>query len=101
MVFVGPPGTLKSCPVCDWRDDAAQLEFATTLAEGANGLTLFEAQRSGAPPAPGVERDEEWRPIDMAVDEFEDVHEPDARRAPPGDATVLYYWRPTYWRLAK
>jgi hypothetical protein len=36
----------------------------------------------------------------MALDEFEDVHEPDCRRAPPGDSTVLYYWRSSFWRKA-
>ena len=98
LVFAKPPGSLTICPVCEWEDDALQLEFATTLAAGANALTLFEAQRSGAPADARFEREPAWRAIDMAVDEFEDCHEPDARRAPVEDTMRLYYWRSTFWR---
>lgn len=53
LTFAEPPGSYEICPVCGWEDDALQLEFATTLAGGANSLTLFEqrsttgARRSG------------------------------------------------------
>jgi hypothetical protein len=98
LVFTGPPGSRDICPVCEWEDDALQLEFPTTLAGGANALTLFEAQRSGAADESHFPRERAWRPIDMAVDEFEDFHEPDHHRAPEDDPTSLYYWRPTFWR---
>jgi hypothetical protein len=96
IVFPEPPGSLALCPVCEWEDDALQLEFATT-AGGANALTLFEAQRAGAPSPPDLARDPSWRPIDLAIDDFDDFHEPGARRAPP-DRTRLYYWRASFWR---
>lgn len=97
LVFSGPPGTHELCPVCDWRDELLALEFPTTYAGGEGSLTLFEVQRAGAPDRPDLARDPSWRDIDMAVDDFEDFHEPGHRRAPQGDPTVLYYWRPTYW----
>ena len=100
LTFAAPPGSGAICPACEWEDDAERLEFATTLGGGVDGLTLFEAQRSGAKVHSEVARDPEWRPIDMAIDDFEDVHEPDCRRAPLGDPTVLYYWRPTFWKRA-
>jgi hypothetical protein len=97
-VFAEAPGSYDICPVCGWEDDALQLEFPTTLAGGANALTLFEAQRFGAASQSQFECEQAWRPIDMAVDDFEDFHEPDRRRAPMDDPTTLYYWRPTFWR---
>ena len=98
LVFDEPPGSFDICRVCGWEDDAVQLEFPTTHAGGANSLTLFEAQRSARATMTQEPRDPAWRPIDMAVDEFEDFHDPDHRRAPADDATTLYYWRPTFWR---
>lgn len=106
-VFAEPPGSYEICPVCGWEDDALQLEFATTLAGGANPLTLLQAQRTFArtgssdprlkPGSPaGVPRDPGWRPIDPARDGFETFGDA-ARRAPGGVA--LYYWRATFWRL--
>lgn len=97
LVFDGPPGSKAVCPVCEWEDDALGLEFATSHPVGADALTLFEAQRAGRPDAPEYAADPTWRPIDMAVDHFEDIHDPEARRAPAGYPTVLYYWRETFW----
>jgi hypothetical protein len=62
LTFAAPPGSGQLCPVCDWEDDAERLEFATTLGGGADGLTLFEAQRFGATIPSGIPRDPEWRP---------------------------------------
>jgi hypothetical protein len=103
LVFSGPPGSYDICPVCDWEDDALQLEFATTLAGGANPLTLAEAQARFERRAAGsfrhsgdTPRDPEWRPIDPARDRFEDFTAPDRPRA-PDDPEALYYWRPSFW----
>ncbi len=99
------------CPICYWEDDALQLEFATTLAGGANGPTLLQAQRvyqdNGAcelemlahvrPPGPGDWRDPTWRPIDPDFDSFADWDSPKRDRVPELDER-LYYWRPTFWR---
>jgi hypothetical protein len=100
IVFTEPPGSYAICPLCSWEDDALQLEFATTLAGGANGCSLLDAQRTFriARPAPGVERDPEWRRIHMGRDSFEEFEAAAPRRAPYDDATRLYYWRPTFWR---
>ena len=109
IVFAEPPGSYDVCPVCSWEDDALQLEFATTLRGGANGETLFAAQRRCMENAyaaasgrgavirpPGVRRDSGWRPIDPVLDSFEDWHAETRRRA-PDDPQRLYYWRPTFW----
>jgi hypothetical protein len=48
LVFDRAPGSYALCPICYWEDDALQLEFATTLAGGANQLTLAAAQQSFA-----------------------------------------------------
>ena len=107
-----PPGYYSICPVCFWEDDALQLEFATTLAGGANAVSLAEAQRNFAgfgaseervrahvrAPAAGVERDPTWRPIDSARDYFPDWQSPDPERAPEEPEDALYYWRPSFWR---
>lgn len=113
LVYHESPGSYEICPVCFWEDDATQLEYATTLAGGANQPTLLETQRNYAElgacesrllayvrrPRPDEPRDSEWRPIDPNRDTFEDFDAPDRRRAPEWDER-LYYWRPTYWCLA-
>src|SRR4051812_45725828 len=100
LTFDEPPGSYDICRVCGWEDDALQLEFATTLAGGANALTLFEAQRSGVATHASCGRDSTWRPIDLTVDAFEDFHDPDASRAPRDGPASLYYWRPEFWHRA-
>src|SRR5215472_13672516 len=84
IVFTQPPGSYEACPVCQWQDDAAQLEFATTCADEPNGRTLYDAQRAVVPSklASRYERDPTWRPIDRAIDRFEDFDGPRDRRAP-------------------
>jgi hypothetical protein len=110
-MFEGPPGSYDICEICFWEDDALQLEFATTLAGGANGVTLEEAQRSymvvaakrperagdTRSPRPDDERDAGWRPIDRTRDEFAEWDDPAPPRVPEVDER-LYYWRPTFWR---
>jgi hypothetical protein len=111
-VFDEPPGSYDICPICFWEDDALQLEFATTLAGGANRPTLVQAQQNVAvhgaseprlvthvrAPGPNDSRDPKWRPIDIARDQFEDWHAPNRFRAPGTDPT-LYYWSDQYWRI--
>ena len=112
LVFGDPPGSFEICPVCFWEDDGLQLEFATTLAGGANGISLADAQRNYAelgaceaasvrhvrPPLPDEPRDPLWRPIDPGWDTFPEWDS--GERAPELDAT-LYYWRPRYWRAGQ
>jgi len=108
LMFHGLPGSYEICEICFWEDDGLQLEFATTLAGGANGQTLQDAQRAYAagfadltsgftrPPAASDRRDPDWRPIDRLRDEFPDWDAADRKRAPANDER-LYYWRPTFW----
>lgn len=111
LVFDEPPGSYAICPVCFWEDDPVQLRWPD-FGGGANRPSLREAQAgylaSGAI-EPGfadsvraAAEDEsfepEWRTLDTSVD---DVEVWDADRAPwPTDLTVLYWWRPTFWRRA-
>ena len=101
LTFAEPPGSYDVCGVCGWEDDALQLEFATSLAGGANPTTLADAQeaflkaevrlaRQGAG-VPRV-RDPKWRPIDGARDRFPEWEGGAKERAPSGDSAVLYYW---------
>jgi hypothetical protein len=113
LVFDHEPGFHKECPVCGWEDNLAQLRFP--LMPGiCNRVSLYEGQRNyrdlgvaergnlGLMRAPveGEEREEGWRPLDL---ERDNVEEPRrgvdyAESYPEDDTTVLYYWRPTYWR---
>jgi Cysteine-rich CPCC len=105
LVFPEPPGSFNICEVCNWEDDAAELEWPTTV-RGANGRTLVESQRvfreglrlGRRPDYPSLPRDPLWRPVDPDRDAFEDCDSPDPVRA-PDDPVELYYWRPTFWRL--
>ena len=98
------PGSYELCAVCYWEDDPNQLRWPNT-AQGANAVSLIEAQRAYAEPgamsAPflGLVRpatnteplDEGWRPIDLEKDSFEAGEDADWTE----DLTALYWWRPT------
>ena len=110
LVFAEPPGSDDICLVCFWQDDMMQLRWPK-LAGSTNAASLIAAQRNFAqlgasedrfvgdvrPPADDEPLDPEWRPI-RDSDPFEAPQD----TAPwPEDRTRLYYWRPTFWRLAK
>jgi len=94
--------------VCFWEDDLVQLRWPAYTG-GANKPSLVEAQQAFAaygvkqermlrhvrPPAADETRDPGWRPV-TAEDDFEPL---DVTAADwPADRTVLYLWRPTFWR---
>ncbi|MFK0237917.1 CPCC family cysteine-rich protein [Streptomyces vinaceus] len=110
LVLDEMPGSHEICPVCSWEDDAVQFRWPTAEV-GANRVSLIEAQRNyrdfGArdergrrfarPPAPDEPIDPSWRPIDPAIDSFEDWEA--GERAPwPQDPALLCWWLPTFWR---
>jgi hypothetical protein len=94
----GWPGSYDICDVCWWEDDPVQFRWPFRRG-GANGGSLFEWQQKlgdAGPSATDVPVDPHWRPIDPAVDEFED--HTDARQRPwPEDRSVLCWWLPTFW----
>lgn len=107
-----PPGYHEVCPICAWEDDLTQLRFVE-MPNAANQVSLISAQqnyeRFGAcvrrhkvrtrAPVPGERRDEQWRPVDPRSDNIERPGRGiDYSTSYPEDTTVLYYWRPTYWR---
>ena len=107
LVFEEGPGSYDICPICNWEDDALQLQFATSLAGGANRLSLINAQREFATKAARLshkhpdaqfpsEMDPAWRPIDPATDKFPHWRGTDIERASVLDES-LYYWRTTFW----
>jgi hypothetical protein len=103
-----PPGSYEICPVCFWEDDNVQLRWPT-WAGGANKPSLIDAQRNFAaisaceervlkhvrPPAQDEPGETGWRPI-VDHDNFEAAGVKEANW--PEDLTVLYWWRPTFWR---
>jgi len=103
----GEQGTYEICDVCYWEDDLGQLRWPWSF--GANAVCLVDAQRNyqrfGAmeerflkhvrPPTPDEPLDAGWRPIDPSRDSFEG---PKSREEWPADTTLLYWWRPTFWR---
>lgn len=109
LMFSEPPGSHEICSICFWEDDAVQLRWPDG-GGGANRPSLRESQRNvmrfGAMeqrfvgtvrrPGAGDRVDDGWRPIDGDRDPFEPrgVQE----RPWPEDRTVLYWWRPTFWR---
>lgn len=109
LTFREPPGSYDICPLCFWEDDNIQLRWPD-WATGANKASLIQAQRNfvefGAseqrlikyvrPPTPTQPIEPGWRPVDLNVDVFEPLA---VQQAPwPDDLTVLYWWRPTFWR---
>lgn len=109
QVFDEPPGSYDICGICFWEDDAIQLRWPDYRA-GANRLSLIQAQAEYAKfgamehrfiglvrqPDDGDLLDPGWRPVDPTADAFEACgHQ---RRSWPEDRTVLYWWRPTFWR---
>jgi hypothetical protein len=98
------------CPVCFWEDDPIQLRWPTYTG-GANKPSLVEAQRhfaaTGAkqervlgyvrPPTADEARDPGWQPV-SGDNDFEPLDA--VERDWPADLTVLYWWRPTFWRLS-
>jgi hypothetical protein len=109
LIFREPPGSYDICEICFWEDDIVMLRWPTT-GGGANHLSLVEAQGNYAEfgasdrahrvhvrPATDDDHIEPgWRPIDPQRDSFEPEGERDAPW--PEDSTVLYWWRPTFWR---
>ncbi|MGZ4183138.1 MAG: CPCC family cysteine-rich protein [Solirubrobacteraceae bacterium] len=109
VIFLEPPGSYDICEICFWEDDIVMLRWPTN-GGGANHASLVEAQHNYAEfgagerahlvhvrPATDAEPVEDgWRPIDLERDSFEP---PGVQEAPwPEDPTVLYWWRPTFWR---
>ncbi len=113
-VFSGPPGTEEVCPICGWLDDLMHLRFP--LFNGMpNGISLVDAQMNysvmGAKdetalknvrfPGPQDERDPDWRPIDLDIDEPQTIPVDFDGLVEPDDPTRLYYWRPEYWQTQR
>ncbi|WP_083418505.1 CPCC family cysteine-rich protein [Pseudofrankia sp. BMG5.36] len=112
IVHDGRPGSSLICPVCFWEDDVVQLRWPL-LDGGANARSLVESQgiynaigvsedrfaNNVRAPMAGEPVDEGFRPINLAIDHFEEVY---VQEEPwPGDRNVLYWWRPTFWRRPK
>lgn len=107
LTLASGPGDYELCPVCFWEDDGAQLRFPMS-SDGANGISLMEAQRVYARTG-GMHRDfarkvrrpradepldEGWRPFDPDLDWTAAALWGDQW---PVNAETLYYWRSTYW----
>ncbi|WDN57574.1 hydrolase (plasmid) [Streptomyces clavuligerus] len=103
-------GDYEICAVCSWEDDLVQLRVPWSF--GANAVCLMEAQanyrRYGAmeerfvtkvrPAAPNEPLDPGFRPVDLARDSFERLGDTGPL---PSDLSVLYWWRPSYWRRSE
>ena len=77
-----------------------------------NGISLIDAQLNysvlGAKDAEALkgvrfpnsddERDPDWRPLDLDVDQPQEMPVDFDGLTEPEDATTLYYWLPTYWQ---
>jgi len=111
-MFREPPGSYDICKICFWEDDVVQLRDPH-LTGGANDLSLLEGQQNfqafGAcearfvghvrRPTEGDFRDPGWRPVNPVHDNLERALPEGGWASPwPDDPTVLYWWRPTYWR---
>lgn len=112
-VFEREPGSHAICPICHWEDNLVQLRFPE-MPGGANSVSLLKAQQNYAvfgsvetrfrlmvrSPLTDDEREAEWRCVDPDRDNL-DIPRSGidyANSYPEDDFTVLYYWRPTYWR---
>lgn len=109
LIFEDAPGSYDFCKICFWADDDAQLRWPD-MDGGANTISLIDSQRNFAsfgavergavefvrPPSEEEPVEAGWRPIDER-DNFEPIGV--AELDWPSDLTVLYYWRPTFWRV--
>lgn len=113
LVFDQEPGHHQICPICLWEDELAQLRFPT-MPGISNTVSLLDAQqnyqRIGVAERKNIGQgraalddeaiDDGWRPIDPSIDNLEQptAGEDYSTSYPWSNTTVLYYWRPTYWR---
>jgi hypothetical protein len=113
LVFDREPGFHQVCPICLWEDELAQLRFPM-MPGISNTVSLVDAQVNyqrigvaerknqgqGRAALDGEDVEEGWRPIDPQIDNLErpTSGEDYATSYPWSNTTVLYYWRPTYWR---
>lgn len=112
-VFGREPGNHEVCPICHWEDNLVQLRFPTmpgaanvvSLADGQKNFAAFGAAekryiRDVRAPTGEDEHDKGWRMLNPDSDNPEEPVRgiPYADSYPERDPTVLYYWRPTYWR---
>lgn len=112
LVNTHPPGYHEVCPICGWEDDLSQLRFVE-MPGATNHVSLIRAQENFADfgaaerryvtdardPFPEELREEAWRPVNPATDNIEEPQRGiDYATSYPQDTTVLYYWRPSYWR---
>ena len=114
LVFAKPPGSFDICPICYWEDSYPQLNDPYFHGGPNGGVSLIEAQQNYAAmgssqlrfkppvgrPGPGDVRDPGWRPLNPESD-IPEHFLPDGSWETffrVGDWTVLYWWRPTYWR---
>ncbi|MEJ3746050.1 CPCC family cysteine-rich protein [Actinomycetes bacterium KLBMP 9797] len=109
LVHEDPPGSHLICPICFWEDDGVQLRWPLYKG-GANKPSLVEAQlnfleihaceqrlrQKVRKPQLDEPLEQGFRVIDLAIDSFEENG--DQERPWPDDRTVLYWWRPTFWR---
>jgi predicted nucleic acid-binding Zn-ribbon protein len=107
------PGSHKTCPICGWEDDLAQLRVPE-MPGSSNTVSLAEAQGNyrayGASerrnrgrtrePLDDDPRESAWRPVDVERDNIERPRRgiDYADSYPWPDTTVLYYWRSSFWR---
>ncbi|MEN8177869.1 MAG: CPCC family cysteine-rich protein [Pseudomonadota bacterium] len=113
LVFDREPGYHQTCPICLWEDELAQLRFPA-MPGISNSVSLVDAQINyqrigvaerknmgqGRAAIAGEALEEGWRPIDPSIDNLEQPTsgEDYSTSYPWSNTTVLYYWRPTYWR---
>ena len=112
-MFNQEPGHHEVCPICLWEDELGQLRFpnmpglsnCVSLAEAQlNYLQIGVAERKNAGKGrqafPEERLDEGWRPVNPDIDNLEEPARgiDYANTYPWRDTSVLYYWRPTYWR---